>query len=399
MRIALLWIVGLVVTAVVAADARASSPQLQAKRAEAEAVLKRVDTLGVRFGRVVDGWDGARISLAHTEAQLAANQRALKRARRQSKVAQARLAQVLVAIYEHGAPTLPEIVIGASSISDLVDEIEAAKTVDAYDKRVAAAAHRWEQRLTTARAALKHAETTRRTTLTQLTRERRQIGTMLAQRRRLLASVQGEVKVLEAQQAAHQHALLLAAEARLARQQAAREAAARIAAEKALATVTTTTTTAAVTTTAAATTTAVTTGPTTTSATTTTVTAPAPAPSPPLPAGYPQAASIALHYLGIPYKWGGASPSTGFDCSGLVMYVYAQLGVQLPHQAAAQYTYGVAVPRSQLQPGDLVFYDGLSHVAIYIGNGEVVHAPQTGDVVRIAPLSQAGLSYVGARRL
>ena len=394
MRIALLWLAALVTAAAVASDARASSPALQSKRAEAEAVLRRVNTLGVQFGRVVDRWDGARIALAHTEKQLAANRRSLNRARRQSAIAQARLAQVLVAVYEHGTPTLPEIVVGASSISDLVDQIEAARTVDAYDKRVAAAAQRWETRLGTARVELKRAERTRRTTLAQLTRERGRIGAMLSQRRRLLASVQGEVEVLEAQQAAHQHALLVAAQRRLAREQAAREAAARLAAERAAAAPTTTVATTTVQTTTAATTTAA--AATTTSASTTAV---APAPTQPLPAGYPQAASIALRYLGIKYTWGGASPSTGFDCSGLVMYVYAQLGVQLPHQAAAQYGYGVAVPRSQLQPGDLVFYDGLSHVAIYIGNGEVVHAPQTGDVVKIAPIMQAGASYVGARRL
>lgn len=395
MRIALLWAVGLVAAAAVAGDARASSPALQAKRAEAQAVLQRVNALGVRFGRVVDSWDGARIALARTEKQLTANQKSLKRARRETKVAQARLARVLVAVYEHGAPTLPEIVLGASSISDLVDQIEAARTVDAYDKRVAAAAQRWEKRLKAARVALRDAERTRRTTLTQLTRQRRQIGSMLAQRRRLLSSVQGEVKMLEAQQAARQRALLLAAQQRLARERAARERAAKLAAQRAAATPAppppTTTAPAPATTTADATTTSASASATTTVA--------APAPAPPLGAGYPQAASIALRYLGIPYKWGGASPSTGFDCSGLVMYVYAQLGVQLPHQAAAQYTYGVAVPRSRLQPGDLVFYDGLSHVAIYIGNGEVVHAPQTGDVVKIAPIAQAGGSYVGARRL
>ncbi len=81
------------------------------------------------------------------------------------------------------------------------------------------------------------------------------------------------------------------------------------------------------------------------------------------------------------------------------MVVYAQLGIQLPHQAAAQYGYGVPVARAALQPGDLVFFDGLSHVGIYVGNGEVVHAPQTGDVVKISAISRWGGGYVGARRL
>ena len=81
------------------------------------------------------------------------------------------------------------------------------------------------------------------------------------------------------------------------------------------------------------------------------------------------------------------------------MYVFAQLGVQLPHFAAGQYGYGSPVARDQLQPGDLVFFDGLSHVGIYIGNGQFVHAPHTGTVVSIASLASFGGSYVGARRV
>src|SRR3954463_11672555 len=107
-----------------------------------------------------------------------------------------------------------------------------------------------------------------------------------------------------------------------------------------------------------------------------------------------------MRYLGVPYAWSGASPA-GFDCSGLVSYVYAQLGVALPHQSEVQYGYGVPVARSQLQPGDLVFFDGLSHVGIYIGGGPFVHAAQTGDVVKIKSLDDSWYAshYVGARRV
>jgi len=109
--------------------------------------------------------------------------------------------------------------------------------------------------------------------------------------------------------------------------------------------------------------------------------------------------SIALQYLGVPYVWGGASPS-GFDCSGLTMYAYAKVGVYLPHNAAMQYGMGSAVSQSQLAPGDLVFFSGLSHVGMYIGGGRFVHAPHTGDVVKISSLSESwyAATYVGARR-
>ena len=117
------------------------------------------------------------------------------------------------------------------------------------------------------------------------------------------------------------------------------------------------------------------------------------------PPSHGEVVDIAMRYLGVPYVWGGDSPS-GFDCSGFVQYVYAQVGISLPHYAAGQYGYGVAVSRDQLQPGDLVFFDGLGHVGIYIGANEFVHAPHTGDVVKISSLTGAyDANYVGARRL
>jgi len=107
----------------------------------------------------------------------------------------------------------------------------------------------------------------------------------------------------------------------------------------------------------------------------------------------------AKRHVGALYLYGAAGP-TRFDCSGFTMYVYAQVGVSLPHNAAAQYSYGVPVARDQLEPGDLVFFDGLGHEGIYIGGGNFVHAPHTGDVVKISSLSGWYAStYVGARRL
>src|SRR5207248_9404948 len=124
----------------------------------------------------------------------------------------------------------------------------------------------------------------------------------------------------------------------------------------------------------------------------------------PLPAGNSlgeQAVQIAMGELGVPYVWGGASPS-GFDCSGLTMWVYAQLGIQLDHYTVSQFNAGPHVAESDLAPGDLVFFEaGIGHVGIYIGNDEFIHAPHTGTVVQISSLSDAWYSteYQGAVRV
>jgi cell wall-associated NlpC family hydrolase len=117
---------------------------------------------------------------------------------------------------------------------------------------------------------------------------------------------------------------------------------------------------------------------------------------------YGSVASLAMQFLGVPYLWAGATPS-GFDCSGLVQYVFGQVGISLPHNTVAQWNYpgAVSVPRNQLQPGDLVFFNKLDHVGIYIGNGQFIDAPHTGAFVRVDNLSGAWYTanYDGAKRI
>jgi cell wall-associated NlpC family hydrolase len=116
------------------------------------------------------------------------------------------------------------------------------------------------------------------------------------------------------------------------------------------------------------------------------------------------AVAIAQHYLRVPYRWGGAVPATGFDCSGLTRFVYAQLGVNLPHYAASQFAAFAKLDPAQLQPGDLVFFeptfDGPGHVALYIGNDQMIEAPHTGALVRISSFSGAAarMGFLGAVR-
>jgi cell wall-associated NlpC family hydrolase len=110
------------------------------------------------------------------------------------------------------------------------------------------------------------------------------------------------------------------------------------------------------------------------------------------------AVNTALAQLGDAYVWAGAGPDV-FDCSGLTEFAYAAAGIALPHSSGMQSTIGTPVSRADLQPGDLVFFHApVSHVGMYIGNGQMVHAPTTGDVVRIANVD-AVRGFTSARRL
>jgi cell wall-associated NlpC family hydrolase len=109
---------------------------------------------------------------------------------------------------------------------------------------------------------------------------------------------------------------------------------------------------------------------------------------------------FARHLVGVQYRWGGTSPRTGFDCSGLVRYVYAHFGISLAHSSFADFARGRRVPRGRLRPGDLVFFAGAGHVGIYIGRSRFIEAPHTGTRVRISTMSGWYRSeFAGARRI
>jgi cell wall-associated NlpC family hydrolase len=377
---------------VLAGEPFAASPRerLKAKAAQAQRVLQQVNALDLRFGRTVEAWHGAQYELDKSRRQLAADRATLRIAKRQQRIAIAHVRERLVALYESSDdPTTISILFGSTNVSDLLGRLDAAQTISNADHELAVETTAARNRYAAIERRTRATEQRRAVAVRQLEAQRRQIGSMLAQRRQLLSSIQSQVATLKAQEARRQALLAAQARARLAREQELlrQQAAARAAAARAAAARRAEPPAPAVTTTAS------------------TVTPPAPpagAPIAPLPSstagGHAEAATIAMQYLGVPYVWGGSTPG-GFDCSGLVMYVYGQLGISLPHFAAAQYGFGTPVSRDELQPGDLVFFDGLNHVGIYIGGGEMVHAPHTGDVVKISPLTDFGDGYVGARRL
>ena len=106
-----------------------------------------------------------------------------------------------------------------------------------------------------------------------------------------------------------------------------------------------------------------------------------------------RAARIALRAVGVPYRWGGTSPASGFDCSGLVYWAYGRLGIALPHSSYALYREGRGVARSRMKEGDVLVFSGLGHVGLYVGRGRMVHAPHSGARVEIVRLG--GSHYSG----
>jgi cell wall-associated NlpC family hydrolase len=349
--------------ALLLAAGSASAQTVTTKREQAQAILAEVQQLDMDLSSTIEAWNYANIELNRIDADLASNTRHLDAARKSLVVAQKRIEQRLRDLYVNGAgDSALEVLLGARSLDDIIARLDAIERVSSQDARVLNAVKKFKREVETRRANLQRARRDQARIVSERAAQKSSIESSLAEREQLLSSVKAEIVQLQAEERARQ--ALLAAEAR------ARARAQEIALQQAT----------------YASTESIDAG-------TYTVDVPA--------ARYSQVVSIALQYLGIPYVWGGASPSTGFDCSGLIQYVYAQVGVSLPHHAASQFAYGTPVSREQLEPGDLVFFNGLGHAGIYIGGGQFVHAPHTGDVVKISSLydSWYNATWVGGRRL
>jgi cell wall-associated NlpC family hydrolase len=342
-----------------------ADPSVQDKRAQAEAIMAQVAQLDQQVEQAAEAYNYANIELTRIDGELASNAKHLTAARKSLVVAQARIAERLRDLYINGkGDSTLEVILGSSSLDDIIARLDAIQRVSSQDARILRTVKEYRKEVETRRANLQEERAHQAQVVSDRASQKASIEGQLAERQQLLASVKDEIARMRAEEARRQ--ATLAAEAR-ARAQAAQLAAAQ-AQENAVE-----------------------------QSYDTSVVQPAYDAN--LPAArYGSVVSIALQYLGIPYVWGGASPSTGFDCSGFVMYVFAQVGVSLPHHAASQYGYGTPVPYDQLAPGDLVFFNGLDHVGIYIGGGQFIHAPHTGDVVRISSLSEHG-GFYGARRL
>jgi cell wall-associated NlpC family hydrolase len=356
----------------------AADNSIASKQAEAQSVLGQVQQLDSSLERAVEAYDLATTKLARVRADLKQNEAELRVAKQSLRRAQSSLASRVVSLYTQGGnENSLEVLLGASNLDDLVNRLNAVNRISAQDSQVLSQVKTFNDQVKTREARLKHAKRQADELVRERAADRASIENQLAARRALLSTIKGQIVTLQRQEAARQ--------AELRRELAARIAAQRVTPAQAL-----TNTVAPVAATA----------PPASSSSSSSSPSPPPAAVAPAPApSHSSVVSIAEQYLGVPYRWGGASPS-GFDCSGLVMYVYSQVGVSLPHSSYAQYGAGSPVSRDQLQPGDLVFFDGLGHVGIYVGGNSFIHAPHTGDVVKISSISGWYAStYVGARRL
>lgn len=307
---------------------------LRELRSEAARVRRQVDRLDVRLEIATERYNGARMRLDLLDAELTQSRLQLERTQGDLQRQQELLGRRVAEMYKMGEYGWLEVLLNAGGFSDPSTQVAFFRLIREQDRLE-------QQRLEELGAAVVAIEATiadrREQALevrAELDADRAIVEQQLAERQRMLDSLDGRIKSI------------LARQARLEAAEAARLA--RLAGVD-LASI----------------------------------------------SGTPAqiaAVRMAMKFLGVPYVWGGASP-TGFDCSGLTMYVYARFAVQIPHLASVQARMGTPVPLDKLQPADLVFFGRpIHHVGMYVGNGLFIHAPHTGDVVKISVLKGYGAS-------
>jgi cell wall-associated NlpC family hydrolase len=347
-----------------AASATAEPASIASKQAQAQSVLAQIHGLDASMEHAIEAYNLANEKLKAIRRDLAKNRVDLAIAKGNLKRAERALASRVVAIYTSGeSDSTLDVLVGSRSLVEIMDGLETVSRVSEQDTEVLGDVRTFRKQVQRRRAYLKNAKARQAQLVAERAAHKASIEGQLAERQSMLASIRTEIAEIRAAEQRRQAELERQARARLAQPQPLIPSLAAPAAGESAA-----------------------------------PEAPSALPAAPPPT-HGGVVGIAMQYLGTPYVYGGASPS-GFDCSGFIMYVFAQVGVSLPHNAAAQYGVGTPVDRSQLQPGDLVFFNGLGHAGIYVGGGSFIHSPHTGDVVKISSMSGWYAStYVGARRV
>ena len=350
-----------VAAALLAAAGATADPAVDSQQAQAQQVISQINQIDQDLNSAVEAYNLANVRLHKIKGDLRVNKIELNVARTSLKHSQRALARRLVSVYtSREQNSTLAVLLGATSLNDLVNRLETINATSKQDARIVRDVTAAKLAIQRHRLQLQHAKTEQQQVVAQKAAQRQHIESQLAQRRALLSSIRVEIAHLKAAEAARELQLTQQARERLAASPPGSGGPEPIVGVS---------------------------GSTPEGSTV----------APPNVHG--GVVGIAMRYLGVPYVWGGSTPR-GFDCSGLVMYVFAQIGVSLPHSSYAQYGMGTPVSISELQPGDLVFFAGASHVGIYIGGGQFIHAPHTGDVVKISSLSgYYSSNFAGGRRI
>src|ERR671911_2093402 len=354
-RILPAFLLGLIATLAAAGGAAAEPSQVEQQQARAESVLAQIQQIDSELSHAVEAYNLANVKLDRIKSDLVRNTRHLGLAKQNLGSAERRLADRVVSLYTSDEEnSTVAVLLGASSLDELLDRIETANRVSDQDATTLGQVIRYRAQVKRERLHLKQARVAQAQVVATKASQRATIESQLQQRQSMLAGIRSEIRRIQAAERRRSLAIAASLQGQNFASSSSGLGAGGVTPDGA-------------------------------------IIAP--------PARYGGVVGIAMRYLGVPYRWGGASPS-GFDCSGFTMYVYAQVGVSLPHYTGSQWAMGTPVSRDQLQAGDLVFFNGLGHMGIYVGGNNFIHAPHTGDVVKISSMTGwYSSTYVGARRL
>ncbi|HET6172844.1 MAG TPA: NlpC/P60 family protein [Gaiellales bacterium] len=336
-------------------------------RAEANRVWAQIQQNGVRLEKVIERYNGAQFRLEQTMQRIHENDVRLSTARVNLKHARHALNISIISAYKNPQPDPLQAALEARNFGQVLEQFALLDRANSYNASILDDIRGYQKVVDQSQRTLNRERNTRRDNVAELKSLKSQIDASIRADHQRYNGLRAKVRhLIEARRAAEKAASLRAAAATRQLQAQSSNPAPVVTVVGA---------------------------PTDNSS-------PAGAtPTAPPPSTLGEAAvSMALKELGTPYVWGGAAPG-GFDCSGLVSWAYAQAGLGgLPHFTGALWASGTHISSSELAPGDLVFYNGLNHVGMYIGGGNFVEAPHTGDVVKISSMS-ARSGFVGAVRV